>query len=116
MYARIIAGRVAETHEDKPVLAPRECAFIVEVGPEVQVGWDWNPECGCTGQTEEELLDATLLAIASKYEKKRSTLKADMLTAQIVDGPNLEANLAELRAKWNTLADSENEEIMSLFT
>lgn len=46
MYAGIINNRVAKLTEDKPDLAPGECALIVEVGPEVQVGWLWTPE-GC---------------------------------------------------------------------
>lgn len=46
MYARIINGRVAERTVDMPGLGETECALIVVVGAEVQVGWLWTPE-GC---------------------------------------------------------------------
>lgn len=44
MYAKIINNLVAERTDDLPELAPGECALIVEVGPEVQVGWLWTPQ------------------------------------------------------------------------
>ena len=44
MRVRIVEGRVAELD---PVLGDEECAMIVDVAPEVRVGWFWSPK-GCT--------------------------------------------------------------------
>ena len=68
MQALIIDGRVAQVEEEIAV-APGECAFIVEVGPEVQVGWPWSPE-GCAPPedpdpytVEPEYLDLAAISI-----------------------------------------------------
>jgi len=63
----------------------------------------------------DAVINAALEAITAKYDGKRAALKADMLTAMVVDGPNIETNLAALRTKWDTLANSESEEILALF-
>jgi len=59
MYAQIIDGRVAALTEAPVPLSP-----IVEVGPEVQVGWLWTPQ-GCVAPPESAAPDISPLRHAA---------------------------------------------------
>lgn len=69
MRVRIVEGRVAELD---PVLGAAECAMIVDVAPEVRVGWLWSPE-GCTAPPEPDpnaAIDAQILELETTVTQR----------------------------------------------
>ena len=70
MRVRIVEGRVAELD---PVLGDEECAMIVDVAPEVRVGWFWSPK-GCTTPPDLDPnadIDAQILALEGTVTQRR---------------------------------------------
>ncbi len=77
MQALIIEGRVASIAEEITP-APGECALIVPVGPEVEVGWLWSPD-GCAPPAEPApdpvtVAHSYLLADAQTVDELREAL------------------------------------------
>ena len=75
--AMIVDGRVAQVGEEI-ALAPGECALIVPVGPEVEVGWAWTPQ-GCEPPEEPApgpvtVAHSYLLADAQTVDELREAL------------------------------------------
>ncbi|SNS00507.1 hypothetical protein SAMN04488503_2298 [Humidesulfovibrio mexicanus] len=101
MYARIIDGRVAERTEKMPALGETECALIVEVDADVQVGWLWTPE-GCVAPTAppapdpNAAIDAEILALEATVTQRR--LREALLTDEGKTWlAEVEARIAALR-------------------
>jgi hypothetical protein len=85
MFARIINACVAVLTEEAPELGPGECALIVEVGPEVRVGWLWSPE-GCVAPPEATLAEVKSAKQAEIRDEAEATLagmKAEYCATEI---------------------------------
>lgn len=102
MRVRIVEGRVAELD---PVLGAAECAMIVDVAPEVRVGWLWSPE-GCTAPPEtvepipnpNAYADAQIQVLEATVTQRR--LREAALTEEGRDWlADVDAQIADLRSQ-----------------
>lgn len=109
MYARIIQGRVAELFDEMPTLGSTECALIVGCDIGSDTSWVWDGLSVRPKSADEMLAD-----LSQRCDAKRELVKEAMLYAFAVDGATMDGTLADLRAKWQTIADDEAEETMNI--
>ena len=82
----------------------------------IEVELTAEEEADHAARLAEHEATAGLVEITERYAGKRAALQSDVLCALAMDGGSMEANLATLRARWVTLANAEDAEIIELFT
>lgn len=66
-------------------------------------------------EAEATSLDRAIAEIDARYEAKLAPVRDLILVAIAADGPNMDANIATLRADWQRIVAARSEELDALF-
>lgn len=63
----------------------------------------------------DQLLEAAIAELELRYQAKFAPVRDLILVAIAADGPNMDANIAALRADWQRIVAARSEELDALF-